>query len=249
MRRDRHRPAGEPRLLDPADNRHLPIIAVRPADPRPISPPAAVIHILEDGHVAASDKHIQQRSVPASSTAGSMALATRPIMAGHDGSRAARHPAIPGARPRNRPLPRRSASRTCRRSTPVVWCPVRKTARKARIGAQQRRRHAPGHASSMELKPFVGYIDDTLKRAPGIRRSARPDRRITSAQERGGLGAGASYLSLPEPSVRTFTVESKRARSNGPSRRWTVPECARIPAWGIAPMCRSAALAVARSSA
>jgi hypothetical protein len=44
---------------------------------------------------------------------------------------------------------------------------------------------------------------------------------------------------LPEPFVRTFTVESKRARSTGPTRRWTVPECARIPAWGIAPMCRS----------
>jgi hypothetical protein len=34
---------------------------------------------------------------------------------------------------------------------------------------------------------------------------------------------------LPEPSVRTVTVESKRARSIGPSRRWTVPECARYP--------------------
>ena len=30
---------------------------------------------------------------------------------------------------------------------------------------------------------------------------------------------------LPEPSVDTFTVESKRARSTGPTRRWTVPEC------------------------
>ena len=46
---------------------------------------------------------------------------------------------------------------------------------------------------------------------------------------------------LPGPSVGTFTVESKRARSTGPTRRWTVPECARIPAWGIAPMCRSRA--------
>ena len=30
----------------------------------------------------------------------------------------------------------------------------------------------------------------------------------------------------PEPSVGSFTVESKRARSTGPTRRWTVPECA-----------------------
>ena len=43
----------------------------------------------------------------------------------------------------------------------------------------------------------------------------------------------------PEPSVGTFTVKSKRARSTGPKKRWTVPECARIRARGIAPMCRS----------
>ncbi len=48
---------------------------------------------------------------------------------------------------------------------------------------------------------------------------------------------------LPEPSVGSSTVESKRARSTVPTRRWTVPECARIPAWGIAPMCRSGTLA------
>ena len=35
-----------------------------------------------------------------------------------------------------------------------------------------------------------------------IRRSAGPDRRITSAQERGGLGAATSYLSLPSAPSR-----------------------------------------------
>ena len=60
-----------------------------------------------------------------------------------------------------------------------------------------------------------------------------------SHNERTGTRRTGCRDVLPEPSVGTFTVESKRDRSTGSTRRWTVPECARIPGWGIAPMCRS----------
>jgi len=68
-----------------------------------------------------------------------------------------------------------------------------------------------------------------------------------SQNERTGTRRPGCRDVVPEPSVGTFTVESKRARSTGPTRRWTVPECARMPAWGIAPMCRSRTLTIASS--
>ena len=55
-------------------------------------------------------------------------------------------------------------------------------------------------------------------------------------ERKGTLRPGCRDV-LPEPSFGTFTAESKRARATGPTRRWTVPECARIPACSIAPMC------------
>ena len=54
--------------------------------------------------------------------------------------------------------------------------------------------------------------------------------------ERTGTRRPGSRDVLPAPSVRTLTVESKRAVSTGATRRWNVPERARISAWGIAPM-------------
>jgi hypothetical protein len=46
-------------VLDPVVNTHLPIIAMRPAASTPISPPATVMHILDDGLVVASDQNIR----------------------------------------------------------------------------------------------------------------------------------------------------------------------------------------------
>ena len=74
--------------------------------------------------------------------------------------------------------------------------------------------------------------------APGIRRSARPDRRMTSAQERGGLGAATSYLSLssaPSRWSRTRQIDwadealdRPRMRVISPGHRPEVPLEARL---------------------
>ena len=71
-------------------------------------------------------------------------------------------------------------------------------------------------------------------RVEHLRRSARPDRRITSAQERGGLGAATSYLSLPSaPSRWSRNAPDRRGRRGAglsPSAReyrpGASPQCA-----------------------
>ena len=65
--------------------------------------------------------------------------------------------------------------------------------------------------------------------------SARPDRRITSAQERGGLGAATSYLTLPSaPSQSSRNAPDRMGRRGAGLSRMRANT-----AWGIAPMCRS----------
>ena len=74
----------------------------------------------------------------------------------------------------------------------------------------------------------------------------------------GGVHAGPSHNErtgtrrpgcrdvLPEPSGGTFTVESKRARSTGPTRRWTVPN-AREYGPGASPQCAGRGRAISVS--
>ena len=70
-----------------------------------------------------------------------------------------------------------------------------------------------------------------------------------SQKERTGTRRPGCRDVLPEPSSAPSRWSRNAPRSTGPTRRWTVPECARIPAWGIAPMCRWVALAAASAPA
>ena len=97
-------------------------------------------------------------------------------------------------------------------------------------------------AGSSSTSLVGGSRTADIERDPGQAAAAAYPAECTpgpSHNERTGTRRPGCRDVLPEPSVGTLTVESKRARSTGPTRRWTVPKCARIPARGIAPMCRS----------
>ena len=95
-------------------------------------------------------------------------------------------------------------------SRPATWpTSTRESAPNAPGGSDLERR---GESRAGHVLYRFGSL--ALANCPGItafrsgpkpehfRRSARPDRRITSAQERGGLGAATSYLSLPSAPSR-----------------------------------------------
>jgi hypothetical protein len=60
----------------------------------------------------------------------------------------------------------------------------------------------PDHSTARSPEPARYGRVPRFRGALQNRRSARPDRRIASAQERGGLGAATSYLSLPSAPSR-----------------------------------------------